>query len=245
MKLLDHQVKKTVGNCGVCCGQWAQHMVMPIIFLFLLACLSALHKKLPADQMRLLLHRHLLPNQLQIWAAAYATTTTLASSTALAGHQVPAPPPSQQQQRHGGRRSGAMPCASSGQQQAAELHLNQQQQQQQQQVAAFICRGSVQQRSTQAPTMQQPAACQSSSSRSRSIRDLWPRPPLFSSSSSSSSPGWVSRLTRHLAGSTCIHTTQHAGFSSSSSSSSSAPDPVQGFVRGGFTPDMFPPERIR
>jgi hypothetical protein len=33
--------------------------------------------------------------------------------------------------------------------------------------------------------------------------------------------------------------------SNSSSSNSSEPAPVQGFVRGNFTPDMFPPERIR
>ena len=33
--------------------------------------------------------------------------------------------------------------------------------------------------------------------------------------------------------------------SSSASSSGSVSDPAQGFVRGGFTPERFPPERIR
>jgi hypothetical protein len=53
------------------------------------------------------------------------------------------------------------------------------------------------------------------------------------SSSSTSMSAFSNELSSH-----------RVSFSSSSSSWSDS-EPAQGFVRGGFTPDMFPPERLR
>lgn len=70
---------------------------------------------------------------------------------------------------------------------------------------------------------------------------------------STSSSIWMSpvltKSLQHIASTICSNRAFHTSSSSSSSSHRSSSnkdvDPSKGFIRGGYTPDMFPPDRIR